>query len=542
MDTLHALTGGRRAYEALTWPNAVAQLSLADGLSPLEPEDLERLAVARYMIGRDEESQETWERAHHAWVRCGDPARAARCAFWLAFGFVLAGEAAQCNGWLARARRLLDGGDLDCVERGYVLVPAALQTMFGGDPAGAHASFREAKDIGERFGDPDLTAVSTLSLGQALVRLGRLDDGVAAFDDVMVTVMAGELSPVMAGVLYCAVLLECRSIFDVRRAREWTLALSRWCERHQELAPYRGQCQVHRSEIMQLQGEWSHALREAHEACQRLSGRPAAGLAFYQLAELHRLRGESEPAEHAYRQASRWGRQPQPGLALLRLAGGHLEAATTGIGRALAEAHDPIGRSHLLGAYVEIMLAVGDVPAARTAAEELASVAAELDAPVLHAESAYARGAVRLAGTDARAALAELRRAWTIWQDLDAPYGAARARCLIGLACRQLGDEDSASMELDAAAWIFCQLGAEPDLARVERLAGEPAPRPAGDLTVREREVLALVAAGRTNRLIATELLISEHTVRRHLQNIFTKLDVPSRAAATAHALRHNLI
>jgi DNA-binding CsgD family transcriptional regulator len=540
MDAASALSAGRQAYLAFGWADAVTHLSAADRLSPLQAEDLERLAVAAYMARRDRESQDAWVRAHHDWRHRGQQARAARCGFWLAFTLLLRGEVAGCNGWLSQARRLLDD-DVDCVERGYVLVPAALQALFGGDVAAAYAGFGDGAAIGERFGDADLIAVCRLGCGQALMRLGRTDDGMAAFDDVMVAVLAGDVSPPMAGVVYCAVLLECHRAFDLRRAREWTIALSRWCAGQQQLVSYRGQCLVHRSQILQLHGEWLDALSEAREACERLTGQPATGMAFYQLAELYRLRGEFDLAEQAYLQASRWGRQPQPGLALLRVAQGQHDAAVSGIGRELAEAHDQVTRCHLLGAYVEIMLEVGEVQAARTAADELAAGAAELDAAILHAESAYALGAVTLAEADAGAGLAHLRRAWTTWRDLDAPYGSARTRTLIGLACRMLGDPDGAALEFDAATWIFRQLGAEPDLARAELLAGN-APRAASELTGREREILALVSRGGTNRQIASELLISEHTVRRHLQNIFTKLEVPSRAAATAYALRHQLI
>jgi DNA-binding NarL/FixJ family response regulator len=265
-------------------------------------------------------------------------------------------------------------------------------------------------------------------------------------------------------------------------------------------------------------------------------------MAFYQLAELHRLRGEVVKAEDAYRRARQFGREPQPGLAQLWLGQGRVEAAGAASRRGMDEASDRVARSKLLAAYVEILLAAGDVRAARAGADELTQLTDDLAAPLLAAVAAHAQGAVLLGEGDTRAALQALRRAWTAWQELEVPYEAARVRVLIGLACRQLGDRDSAEMELDAALWVFRQLDAAPDLARVEALTRKPAASVAGGLTSRELQVLRLVAAGQTNRSIAADLFVSERTVDRHISNILTKLGVPSRAAATAYAYQHHLI
>jgi ATP/maltotriose-dependent transcriptional regulator MalT len=537
---------GRESFGRHAWGDAFTQLSVADHEAPLEPEDLELLATAAYLIGRDADSEHVWGRAHHEFLSRGDAQRAARCALWLTFGLMNRGEMARGGGWLARAARLLDDGELDCVERGYLLVPIGMQSLLvEGDGAAAHATFNQAAEIGDRFGDPDLAALAQHGRGQALIMLGEVADGMAVLDEVMVAVTAGEVSPILAGTIYCGVIETCQEMFDLRRAQEWTAALDDWCAMQQDLVPYRGQCLVYRAELMQFHGQWSDALEEAKRALQRLSeppGQPAVGMAFFRLAELHRLRGEFGKAKEAYRKANQWGRNPQPGLALLRLAEGEVGAAESAIRHVMDEAHDRVTRSKVLSAYVEIMLAADDTPAARTAADELSQIADSVNSPLLNAVDAHVQGAVALAEGDARAALASLRQAWTAWQELEAPYEAGRVRVLIGLACRQLGDADTAEMELDAARWAFRQLGAAPDLAHVEKLLPKAAPTAAGGLTAREVEVLRLVSSGKSNRAIADELVISEKTVARHVSNIFTKLGLSSRSAATSYAYEHNLV
>jgi DNA-binding NarL/FixJ family response regulator len=545
MATTELLDHARSDFDRRSWGEAYARFSAADRQQPLLAEDLERLAVAAQLVGEDEVSAVAWERAHLQLLQRGDIAWGVRCAFWLALGLLSRGEMARGGGWLGRAQRLIQDHELDCAEHGFLLIPAALGMLEGGDPSHAYGKFGEVIEVGERFGEPDLVALGRLGQGRALVRMGRASDGLALLDEAMVTVTLEGVSPIVVGTVYCAVILVCHEAFDLRRAHEWTAALSDWCDAQPDLVPFRGQCLVHRSEVMQWHGEWPRAMAEALRARERLSdppGQPAIGLAFYQLGELCRLRGDFADAEAAYREASRHGREPQPGLANMRLMQGHLAAAETAIRRVMDEPPDHVSRARTLGSFVEIMLAAGDAEAAAEAAVELAVIASEVDVPVLHAAAAHASGAVSLDRGDPRAALDALRQACALWRELEAPYEHARSRLLVALCCRELGDPDTAELEADSALQTFERLGAVPDQVRLQALFPAATPTVPGHLTTRQVEVLVLVAAGKANREIAAELVISEHTVRRHLQNIFVRLGVSSRAAATAFAYQHGLV
>lgn len=544
MSTAEVLDQGRAAFDRSLWSEAFGRLSAADRDADLAPDDLERLAAAAYLVGEDEASSAAWEQAHRRFVDQGEVVRAVRSAFWLVFGLLNRGEMARAGGWLARAQRLLDDHELDCVERGFLLLPVATRTMWEGNPSGAYDTFNRAAELGVRFGEPDLVTLGRLGQGMALIRVGRAAEGLTLLDEAMIAVVTEEVSALVAGKVYCGVIVACPEAFDLQRAHEWAVALSDWCDGQPDLVPFRGQCRVHRSELMQLQGKWSDALGEAQRACERLSDPPrlpALGMACYQQGELHRLRGELAEADEAYREAARWGREPHPGLALLWLAQGEVEASAAAIRRVVDEAQ-ALNRATMLPAFVEIMLAAGDEPASRAAADELAAIAAELEAPALEAMSAAATGAVLLEEGDHGGALEASRRACACWRDLEAPYEHARARVVVGLACRAVGDQRTGDLELAAAQQVFEQLGAAPDQKRVEALLDTPPRGPAGGPTGRELEVLGLVAKGMTNRGIAARLGISEHTVRRHLQNLFRKLGVSSRAAATAYAFEHELI
>jgi DNA-binding CsgD family transcriptional regulator len=539
---------GRAAYGRRSWELAYTEFAAADAAGEQGGADLERLALAAYLTGRDTECERAWARAHHAHLDAGDAEAAARCAFWLALGLLMRGNVAPAGGWLGRAGAVLEGaGVSESPVRGLLLVSRALHALYGGDAGFAYDAFCEATAIGDRLGDPDLATLGRLGRGQARLVLGDRDAGLALLDEAMVAVTAGETSTHVAGLVYCAVIKACRDCYDVRRAQEWTGALTRWCAGQPGMVPYRGQCLVHRAEILQLHGSWAAALVEARRAHERLldpPGQPAAGMSAYELGELHRLRGDFESAEAAYTEAHRHGLDPQPGLALLRLAQGDGDAALAAVCRALDE---PPGadtvRPALLAAGVEIMLAAGKLDGARAAAAELRAIAAASGASALDATALHAAGALLLAQDRPRESLGPLRRAWSAWHDLGAPYEMARVRIALAQACRALGDGDGAVLELTSAASLLEQLGARPDLERVRRLSRRRSSSGLPDgLTAREAEVLRLVATGRTNRVIAGDLFLSEKTVARHVANIFLKVDVSSRAAATAYAYERHLV
>jgi ATP/maltotriose-dependent transcriptional regulator MalT len=551
------LIQAREAFEARRWDAAYRSLTAADralaadGSGGLDPDDLWLLSLAAYLTGRDAEYLSALERAHHAWLAADDLVGAARAAFWLGFYLAEQGEIGPATGWMGRASRLLEQAGGDRVEAGYLLVAGAHQRLEEGDAEGASETASRALSLADRFGDRDLAALAVHVQGRSRLEQGRLEEGLALLDESMVGVAADEVSPLVAGLIYCSVIGACRRVYALDRARAWTTALRDWCQAQPDLVPYRGQCLVYRSEILQLHGQWGEALAEA-KAVQAVGDRGVAGAAHYQRGEVHRVRGELEAAEAAYRAAAELGREPQPGLALLRLAQGDVASAAAGVRRVLAETQDGPRRARLLPACVEISLAAGDLEQARAARDELAAIASSYGTRVLDIMAAQARGAVALAEGDALAALVALRRAADGWRSLDAPYEAARVRILLARACAELGDEDSAALERDGARAVLERLGAGGGAkagwgwgSGTGSGSGSGAGRGSGadhGLTSRELEVLALVATGRTNRAIGEALFISERTVDRHVSNILAKLGLSSRSAATAYAYEHELV
>ncbi|GAA2136064.1 LuxR C-terminal-related transcriptional regulator [Nocardioides koreensis] len=532
---------GREAYADAAWLDASAHLSRADEALPLDPPDLELLATAWYMLADDAAYAACLERAHHGYLAAGDDRRAVRCAFWIGHNRLFRGDPVHAGGWFARAHRIL--GDQDCVEAGYLLIPVWLREMASGDFERGHATAVRGEQVGERFGDLDLTWLARDDQARALLNLGRVEEGLRLVDEAMLAATSQELSPIVTGILYCNTLAFCQDSLEVDHARAWMLGLVGWCDGQPAMVEHNGLCQVHRAEVLELEGAWADALDAAEQAADRFDhgvlNQLASGRARYRQGEIHRLRGDLDTAEQAFREANALGYEPQPGLALLRLEQGDSGAAAATIRRVLRETVQRLPRARLLPAFVQIMLAAGEQDDAVAASTELDDLARLQGTSMLRAQAAYAVGAVSLAGDDPGGALVALRRALNLWLGLAAPYEVARTRVLIALACRALGDEETATMEQEAARLSFNAMGARADAARLD---ARRARRAAAGLTGREVEVLRLVAAGRSNREIATELQISEHTVARHVQNILGKVGASSRTAASAFAHHHGLV
>jgi DNA-binding CsgD family transcriptional regulator/predicted negative regulator of RcsB-dependent stress response len=527
------------------WSAAFDLMSSIDGRLRLDSRGLETFATAAYMIGREATFCELLERAFDAHRASAETLRAARSAFWIGLTLMFRGEHGRGSGWLQRAERLVDEHGEACVERGYILLPRVEGELARGDLAAAGRFASEAIRVGEEFADEDLVAIARHLKGRIEIESGNIAEGVSHLDETMVAAIGGRLSPIVTGLLYCSVIDICQSFQIPRRAKEWTDALTAWCGSQPELIAFTGRCLIHRSEILIFDGQWTEAFAEAGTACHRLLDGPVehhAGPAFYLKGEVLRLRGRFTEADESYRSASRLGFDPQPGHALMRLRQGKSQAAHSSIKRALAAVRDPVGRMRLLPAAVEITLAVGDVAAARDLCDELSGLAARYASEAIAAAAAEAIGDVRVAEGKSEDALLSYGRAAELWRELHAPYRLSRLRLKIGRTCQALGDGEGAERETEAAQDMFDKLGAEPDRKAAEAMLLGLKETKATLLTPRQIEVLQLVAEGLTNREIAERLGLSERTVDRHVSDTLTRIDVPTRAAATAFALSRGLI
>jgi DNA-binding CsgD family transcriptional regulator len=535
----------RAAVEREAWAEAYSLLrGLAEAdVDVLTPVDFDALSDAAWWLCRVDESIEARLRAYAGHVAAGADRAAGSSAWMVFYEHHLAGRSATAAGWLARARRHLDAAP-DCPEQAYLAFADVFLAQERGDLEHALASARLMTVIAHRCGSPDLRAMGQLCEGTVLMASGDTAAGLALLDEAMCAVLAGELTALFTGWIFCLALPPCIEAADLRRAGEWTEAAMAWCDSLPAGSPFHGICRVHRVEVLHLRGAWGEAAVEARRACAELVDydQRVAAEAFYVAGEIRRLGGDPGGAEEFFRRAHELGRDPQPGLAMLRLGQGRAAVAGAALRVALsAEGIGPVARARLLSAEVEVALALGNLDRACVARDELDMIAAGSGAALLNAMAAVARGAVQLAVGDPLAALSQLRRARTLWLHLGLPYPTAQTRMLIAAACRAVGDDEGGRLELGGALATFDRLGATTEAQRAAALLASGASRPGG-LTRREVEVLRLVAAGRTNRSIAEVLVVSEHTVARHMNNIFTKLAVTSRAEATAYAFTHELV
>ena len=541
-DAASLLENAREAYRRRDWVAAREGFSAARELAELPVDDVNALADAAWWVGAVDESLEAAEEAYRRFLQGDRPAQAAMSALQVGYSLYLRGDDVMGSGWMSRAQRLLRDVP-ETVEHGYLLYMDVEAGLDGPDLDTIVATAERVQDFGRRYDDPNLRAVGTMGAGRALLRQGKVTEGMALLDEAGLAVRAGDLTPDWAGNIYCHLIAACYELADLRRAGEWIEALTTWCEQLSPATLFTGICRVHRAQVFQLHGSWAQAEAEAERVCEELATIHPASVAegSYAIGEIRRLRGDLTGAERAYLKANDLGRDPQPGLALLRLSGGDVEAATASIRAALAGTSERLPRARLLEASVEIALAADDLGAAVAACEELERITSVFASSGLEAATRRARGAVLLRQGQAGAALEILHDACRRWRDLRAPYEAAKVRLLLAEAYRGLGDDDAASRELDAAEEVFAQLGAPLEAARAAELRTGATPHLPGGLTAREAEVLGLVATGGSNHEVATALFISEKTVARHLSNIFTKLGVASRTEAAAYAFANGL-
>ena len=532
---MDALRRAQTAFAARDWPTAYAEFRSCEELGA---DDYDALGETAHWLGLPEDAIAAYTEAYRGHYDGGQSRKAALSAFMLAIHLRLRGEGAQADGWLARAQRLLASAD-EGAEHGYPLY-LEIARLMGEDLTAAVSQAQRMQDLGRTYADDTLVALGVFFEGRALVKQGRVREGLALLDEAMLAALSDILKPMWTGAIYCGLLDACHELVDIRRAQQWTEATRRWCSPLPVASLYPGICRVHWAEMLDLRGAWEQAEAEALEACRDMEPIDvfAAADGYYAVAEIRRRRGDAAGSEAAYLRAHSLGRDPQPGLSLLRLAQGRVEAAASGIAAALAAfSGSRLERAPLLAAQVEIALAAGDVDLADASASAVRETANAFESDGLRAVGHRCRGAVALARSDAAGAVAELRAAISQWQELDAPYEVARTRVLLAQAYRALNDEDTAAREQAAAREWFTTLGAVFDLNALEERNAPPF-----GLTARELEVLKLIATGRSNRDIADALFISEKTVARHLANMYLKLGVSSRSAATAFAYEQHLV
>jgi class 3 adenylate cyclase len=551
-----SLDDARSASSRAAWREAYETYSAVRS-DELEPADLERFGESAWWRGKLQEAIALRERAYAGYVAADDVQAAARMALALSWDYEGRGSFAVAGGWLANAERLL-GGRPEWPEHGRLLLTNALTAMFAeGDYPRAIEIFERAYELAKRVGDRDVQVLALSGRGRASIKAGDIEAGLRLLDEATASAMCGDLKPHAAGLVYCITISSCQDLGDYRRAAEWTEAANTWCDKL-DVTGFPGACRIHRAEILRLRGEWGAAEEQALAACEELLDfdRSITAGGHYEVGEIRRRRGDFAGAEESYRITNELGRDPQPGLALLRLSEGKVDAAVAGVAASLADLTDPLARLRRLPAQVEISLAAGDVPSARAAADELEAIvdAYKIGArrtPAFDASVQFARGQIALAEKDLTRAVASLRHAREEWQGVGAPYETARVRAVLGIALRQSGEEHASTAELEGALAAFERLGAALDEARVKELLGRTEARRTFLFTdiVDSTKLLETLGDEKWRRLLARhdELVrerIAKHggeVVKQTGDGFFASFDGPKAALGAAVEIQRAL-
>jgi len=544
-DRADRLAEARDAHRRREWSAAYDALSGLRRTGPLDGDDLAALSDAAWWLGLIRQSLEACEEGHDRFLADGRLDRAAMLAIEAGFSWSLRGEPEIGAGWVSRARRLLAGQPTGTAQAMLMWMDARARAE-AGDVEGALHDCDRLRTLGGELGEPVVGCLALALEGSLVVLGGDTARGFELLDEAMLPALAGRIPPDFAGNLYCQMLSVCHEVGDVPRARRWTEATQRWTDTFTSAAMFVGVCRVHRSQLLRLSGEWAAAEREAAAANHELAelNVEAVGEARYELGETHRLRGDLDGARAWYAAAAELGRSPEPGVSLVLLESGRHDEALAGVQQALLEEGEPCRRARLLAAHVEIAVEAGRADLAEDPALELEALAHRFGTPGLRAWAGQARGTALLGADDPEGALPHLRVALFEYDAMGAAYDAATCRALLGKAFGALGDDRAAHVETEAGRRAFEDLGATPRVAWLTRLtAGVAGPTTLpGGLTERETQILALVAEGSSNREVARRLVISEKTVARHLANVYLKLGVGSRTAASAWAHRQGLV